>query len=107
MIVSFRRRASSKPAASVSDRLIASPLVSRAAQHGQTMLLDLGSGDYYSLNETGAFIWEMVRRGTTLGEIVDALEAQYDAPRDVITGDVAAITTEWIEASMVVIERAR
>lgn len=108
MIASFlRRRRGKKPAVSLSDRLIASPRVSRATQHGQTMLLDLSGGAYYTLNESGAIIWDMLKQGTTLGEIVDALEARYDAPRDQIALDASAMTTELMAASLVTFERAR
>ena len=107
MIASFLRRTrGKKPTVSFSDRLVASPRISRATQHGQTMLLDLSGGAYYTLNESGAFIWDMLKQGTTLGEIVDALEARYDAPRDQIAADASTMTTELIAASLVQLERA-
>ena len=43
------------------------------------MLLDLAGGAYYTLNESGVVIWDMLKRGTTLGEIVDALVAEHQA----------------------------
>lgn len=110
MIASFLSRGRGKrPAVSLSDRLIASPRVSRATQHGQTMLLDLSGGAYYTLNESGALIWDMLKQqqGTTLGEIVDALEARYDAPREQIAADASTMTTELIAASLVTLERER
>ena len=107
MIASFFRRERGTPAVSFSNRLIASPRVSRATQHGETMLLDLAGGSYYTLNESGAFVWELLRRGTTLGEIVDALEERYDAPREQIAADASTMTTELIAASLVRFERAQ
>jgi coenzyme PQQ synthesis protein D (PqqD) len=107
MIASIFRRERRTPAVSLSDRLIASPRVSRATQHGETMLLDLAGGSYYTLNESGAFVWDMLRRGTTLGEIIDALEARYDAPRERIAADASTLTSELIAASLVSFERAR
>jgi hypothetical protein len=107
MIASIFRRERRTPAVSLSDRLVASPRVSRATQHGETMLLDLAGGSYYTLNESGAFVWDMLRRGTTLGEIIDALEARYDAPRERIAADASTMTSELIAASLVGFERAR
>jgi hypothetical protein len=107
MIASFFRRARGTPSVSLSDRLVASPRVSRATQHGQTMLLDLTGGAYYTLNESGAFIWDMLKQGTTLGAIVDALEARYDAPREQIAADASTMTTELVAASLVTLERAQ
>ncbi len=108
MIASLLRRGrGTKPAVSLSDRLIASPRVSRATQHGQTMLLDLSGGAYYTLNESGALIWDMLKQGTTLGDIVDALEARYDAPREQIAADASTMTAALIAASLVTFERER
>lgn len=105
MIARLFKRARSTPVISSTDRLAASPHVSYATQHGRAMLLDRAGGDYYSLNESGDLIWEMVRRGTTLGEIVDALEARYDAPRERIAADASTMVGELVSADMVTICR--
>ncbi len=39
-------------------------------------------------NPTAAFIVDMLKEGTTKEEIVDAMCAKYDAPREVISNDV-------------------
>jgi hypothetical protein len=49
----------------------------------------------------------MLKQGTTLGEIVDALEARYDAPREQIAADASTMTTELLAASLVRFERAQ
>ena len=105
MIAKLFRRDRTPTVVVPTDRLIASPRVSRATQHGQTMLLDLAGGAYYTLNESGAFIWDMLKQGTTLGEIVDALEARYDAPREQIAADASTMTSELIAASLVQLQR--
>ena len=40
-------------------------------------------------NKTAAFIIEALKKTTTLEEIVDAMAAKYDAPREIIEKDVA------------------
>lgn len=40
-------------------------------------------------NSTAAFIIEALKEPTTLEQIVDAMAAKYDAPRDVLEKDVA------------------
>src|SRR5579862_7507460 len=104
MIARLFQRAPSTPIISLSDRLTASPHVSYATQHGRAMLLDRAGGTYYSLNESGDLIWGMVRRGTTLGEIVDALEARYDAPREQIAADASTMVTDLVSASLIGIQ---
>jgi hypothetical protein len=107
MIAKLFQRGRAPTVVAPTDRLIASPRVSRATQHGETMLLDLAGGAYYTLNESGAIIWDMLKKGTTLGEIVDALEARYDAPRERIAADASTMTTELVAASLVQLERTR
>lgn len=43
----------------------------------ETVLLDLQSNSYYSLNETGAQIWHGLSHGLPLGEISRQLMASY------------------------------
>ena len=41
-----------------------------------------------TLNETGAFIWNQLQNPCTAEDLVAALQAEYDAPVDVIAADV-------------------
>ena len=57
-------------------------------------LVPLGQESFRGLvrsNETAAFIVNRLKKNTTAEEIVDAMCAEYDAPRDVIEADVAKI----------------
>lgn len=68
--------------------------VGATGEGGHTVLLDYAGGQYYGLDEVGTRIWELVREGSTLGAIVDRLEAEYDAPRDVLEADASALLAE-------------
>ena len=50
---------------------------------GETVLLQLESTTYYSLNTTGTRIWQGLKRGWTLQEISQQLQAEFavDAER--------------------------
>jgi hypothetical protein len=54
----------------------------------ETVLLDLESGLYFSLNDVGARIWELCDGSRTVDDIVTVICDEYDAPRDVIAADV-------------------
>jgi hypothetical protein len=49
---------------------------------GETIVIHLGTGTYYSLLGSAAVIWEEVAQGATMDEIVEALEAVYDGGRE-------------------------
>jgi len=59
-----------------------------------------GVNEYHGvikLNETAAFIFNLLRKNTTEEDIVDALVEKYDAPREIITRDVHQYINEFQE----------
>ena len=54
------------------------------------VILNLETSEYYSANETGTFIWELLSAGRKAGSIAEALAAEYDVGRDQADRDVAA-----------------
>lgn len=55
---------------------------------GQTVLLRLVDGSYYALDEVGARIWELCDGERSLGEVIDALCAEFAAPARTVRADV-------------------
>lgn len=55
----------------------------------------------YTLNETGAFIWQALNGVRSLAEISGMLERQYDAPAEVIAADVLEIASGLAEAGLI------
>ncbi len=56
----------------------------------------------YTLNETGAFIWQALDGSRSLAEIGTMLEQQYDAPAAVIEADMLEIADGLAEAGLIV-----
>lgn len=46
------------------------------------VLFHMESGNYYSLNELGAAIWELIDGRRPILEVTRLIEAEYDAPRN-------------------------
>ena len=44
----------------------------------EAVLLNLTTKMYYTLNETGLHIWQMLSSGRTLGEISETLSGEFD-----------------------------
>jgi coenzyme PQQ biosynthesis protein PqqD len=61
---------------------------------GQTVLLRLEDGGYYALDEVGALIWELCDGQRSLGDVVAALCAEFDAPEATVTADVLEFVGE-------------
>ena len=54
------------------------------------VIMDIESGHYFSLNETGSAIWRALERPVTKAEIVDALCERFEITADDCRPKVAA-----------------
>ncbi len=54
------------------------------------------------LNETSAFIFDLLKEETTEEKIVDAMEKEYDAARSVIAEDVKRCIAEFGEKGLLI-----
>ena len=64
---------------------------------------DLASMDeLYTLNDTGAFVWQALDGTRTLAEISEQLEREYDTSLEIIKADVLEIIDGLASAGLVV-----
>jgi hypothetical protein len=75
-------------------------LTQRAA--GTVVLLDLDGGQYYSLDEVSARVWEMCDGEHEVGGIVQSISTEYDAPVETIYEDVMAFLEEMLDEKLLV-----
>lgn len=72
---------------------------------GEAVLLNLASGTYFGLNDTGSMIWQMIDESSaSLEEICDAIEEEYDVEREDIERDVLALVEELVEHGLLMLE---
>lgn len=55
-----------------------------------------------TINDMGAFIFDKLKKDVTAEEIVDAILAEYDAGREVVTADVNEFLTKLRDANILV-----
>ena len=75
-------------------------------QNGESVLLHLGTQTYYSLNETGARIWQSVEQGLSVPEISQTLAQQYDVTAAQAQQSVTSLLAELAEADLVALDDA-
>jgi hypothetical protein len=68
---------------------------------GEAALLDFKSGIYYGLDEIGARIWKLIAEPRSVGEICDAIVAEYDVAAQVCEHDVIALLGELAARGLV------
>jgi hypothetical protein len=71
---------------------------------GTLVLLDLDGGQYYSLDEVSARVWELCDGEHGVDGIVEAISAEYDAPVETIYEDVLAFLEEMLDEKLLVVE---
>jgi hypothetical protein len=57
----------------------------------EVVLLDLGRRQYFSLNATGAEVWELLGRGLSEDAVTAELSDRYGRPARLIKRDVASL----------------
>jgi hypothetical protein len=69
---------------------------------GEFVLMDLESGTYFGLNQVGSRIWKAVEEApSSLAALCDIVEAEFDAPRDVIERDVAELASDLLKQGLI------
>ena len=62
----------------------------------ETILLHLGNGTYYGLDETGTFVWSLVKDGACLTEILAAAQERYEVAEKVLEADIRSFLADLI-----------
>lgn len=78
-----------------------SPKVLARVLDGEAVLLDLGGGTYFGLNEVGSTIWSALELGATLEELVAKVVATYDVSPEVARADVVNLLDELCAQGLV------
>ena len=63
---------------------------------GETIIINLMNGMYYSLPGVGSEAWELIGSGHSVGEVASSLAARYGAAPDVVTADITRLAEELL-----------
>jgi hypothetical protein len=77
--------------------------VAAKVMDGEAILINLGTGAYYSIPSTGGFIWSLIERKFSLNEIVRSVAANYDIDRDQAERDVMRLCGELHREGLVLV----
>lgn len=80
---------------------LASPDVVSCELDGGQALLSLKTSLYYSLNDTGAVIWQCIATPAGLDAIADAMMAKFDVRLERCRTDVERMLVAMVEADLV------
>jgi hypothetical protein len=79
------------------------PHVHARSFDGETVVLNLAAGEYFSLDEVGATIWEAVTSGKTgLEEIVQHVLGEFEVDAATAEADVRAFLARLCASGLIV-----
>jgi hypothetical protein len=71
-----------------------------------TVILDLKAGLYFSLNNVGAMIWQLIQQPKSVKEIREAILEAFDVEREVCDRDLVALLRELATRNLVEVREA-
>ena len=79
-----------------------SPSVINETIEGESVIINLELGFYYSLEGAGAEIWDLLLKQIPVSEIIDIVKHKYNAHPDEISTSVNGLVNELIEEKLIV-----
>ncbi|MBN1318247.1 MAG: PqqD family protein [Anaerolineales bacterium] len=69
---------------------------------GEAVLVNLESGNYYSMDQVGAFVWNMIDRKAQIGQIIDSVMNCYSGSREEIESGIRQLFVQLEEEELIV-----
>ena len=67
----------------------------------ELVLMHLDTGAYYSLNDTGIFIWESLADGRAYDSIIEAIVQEFEVDRETVIKDFERLVNELADQGLV------
>ena len=83
------------------EKLIISPQCLYQELDSESVILNMQSGLYYSLNEVGTYIWAMLVEERTLEEIIANIVTEFEVTVDQAQRDLFKLIQELLTSGLV------
>ncbi len=94
------------PVAESTTVSVAKHLVAAEAQD-DTIILDPVASRYFGLAEVGSRVWDLLQTPRRVGDLRDAIVAEYEVDPDVALADLLRLVTELAEAGLVDVDHGQ
>ena len=68
---------------------------------GEAVILALESGQYYSLNNVGTRVWELVQESKTVKDLVQEIMEEYDVEAELCKTDILTLLEDLASEGLV------
>jgi hypothetical protein len=70
---------------------------------GTVVLLKVEDGQCFTLEEVGSRVWDLCETTTQVSDIVAAICAEYEAPRETVEGDVIDLLSDFAHEGLIAV----
>lgn len=77
--------------------------VAAKVMDGEAIMINLTNGMYYSMDQAGGLIWELIESGLSLGEIARVVSQHYQVTSDQALHDIQRLVDELFTEELVVV----
>jgi hypothetical protein len=78
------------------------PMVTHETIDGEAVIINLDSGNYYSLVDVGSFIWSLIEQGASAGEVQNLVSQSYAGNASEIDRGVQDLLVQLQQESLIV-----
>src|SRR5215210_3069234 len=78
------------------------PTVTHETIDGEAVIINLDSGNYYSLVDVGSFIWELVEKGASTSEVQNLVGQTYEGNATDIDRGVQELLAQLQQENLIV-----
>ncbi|HLO76071.1 MAG TPA: PqqD family peptide modification chaperone [Magnetospirillum sp.] len=89
---------------SIENRIVINQDLLSTELDGETVMMDVESGQYYTLNAVGSRIWQELAAPTSVDVLCIRLEEEYDATPDVLREGVLRFLNQMLEKRLIRVE---
>jgi hypothetical protein len=86
-----------------SDVLQRSPNAAHQTVGEEAILINLNSGVYYSLNDTGTMFWELIDGQRTVADCAAEIAREYDVEAEVVAADLLELAEDFEREGLVLV----
>jgi hypothetical protein len=87
--------------ATLHEQFQPAPEVHSRRFHDEVVILDLGAGKYFALDEVGSKIWDELNAGRTLAEVVEQLVALHEVDAETARADALRLADQLLTAGLI------
>ena len=78
-----------------------SPNATHESVGDEAILIDLNTGSYYSLNDTGVMFWELLDGQRTIADCAQAIAKEYEVDEQMVQADLLELAAEFKREGLV------